>query len=77
MCTYSIDPEVLGCQMIMYFQTKIKILGKSGRVLQWEILEYVMAIWSILNQLGIFYGHLVYCKSIWYILWPHGKYDLF
>jgi hypothetical protein len=34
------------------------------RVLQWTMLVYFMAIWSILRPFGIFCGHLV-CY-IWY-----------
>jgi hypothetical protein len=25
-----------------------------------------------MEDVGIFYGHLVYFTSIWYILWPSG-----
>jgi hypothetical protein len=25
-----------------------------------------------MEDVGIFYGHLVYCTDIWYILWPFG-----
>jgi hypothetical protein len=49
------------------FQTKNSNLGKFWRVLQWKILEYFMIIWSILQLLEIFYGHLVYFVVIWYI----------
>jgi hypothetical protein len=38
------------------FQTKNPNLGK-----------YVEG--NILNNVGIFYGHLVYLMAIWYILW--------
>jgi hypothetical protein len=48
------------------FQTKN--LGKLWRALQWKILVYFMAIWSILRQFGLFYGNLVYFVAIWYIL---------
>jgi hypothetical protein len=58
-----------GCQM-MCFQTKNTNLGKFRRVLQWKMLVYFMAIWSILRQCGIFCGHLVYFMVIWYIF-PH------
>jgi hypothetical protein len=42
------------------FQTKNTSLGKFWRVLQWKMLVYVKAIWSI-------YGNLVYFVAIWYI----------
>jgi hypothetical protein len=45
-----------GCQMA-YFRTKNRNLGKFWRDL-WEV--------------GVFYGHLVYCKAIWCILRPFG-----
>jgi hypothetical protein len=33
----------------------------------WRALERKMvAIWNILGRFGIFYGHLVYFKAIWY-----------
>jgi hypothetical protein len=54
-----------GCQMVC-FQTKNTNLGKFWRVLQWKMLEYFIAIWSI------FYRHLVYFVAIWYVLWPFG-----
>jgi hypothetical protein len=31
-------------------------------------LVYFMAIWNILRPFGIFYGHLEYITSVWYIL---------
>jgi hypothetical protein len=40
------------------FQTKNTNLGKFWRVLQWKLLVYLMAIWSI-------YSHLVYFVAIW------------
>jgi hypothetical protein len=58
-------------------------LGKFGRVLQ-KMLEYFIAILSILRPFGIFmvigyfYGHWVFLWSfcifmvIWYILWLIG-----
>jgi hypothetical protein len=48
-----------------YFQTKNPNLGKFWRVLQWKILVYFMAIWSILRIFDIFYGHLVYFPPSW------------
>jgi hypothetical protein len=35
-------------------------LGKIWRVLQWMMLVYLVAIWSILRPISIFYGHLEY-----------------
>jgi hypothetical protein len=55
-----------GCQMV-YFQTKNPHLGKFWRAFKWKKLEYSMTIWNILRPFGIFYGHLVYFVSIWYI----------
>jgi hypothetical protein len=58
-----------GCQ-IEYFQTKNLNLGKLCRILQWKMLAYFMAAWSILRAFGIFvailyvYGHLVYFMVI-------------
>jgi hypothetical protein len=40
------------------------------------IHRYVMAIWSILHQLGIFYGHLVYFTLVGYSLWPFGYFNI-
>jgi hypothetical protein len=48
-----------GCQ-IVYFQTKNPNLSIFWMVLQWKILVYIMAIWYILWQFGIFCGHLEY-----------------
>jgi hypothetical protein len=36
------------------------------------MLANVMAIWYILWQFHLFYGHLVYFVVISYILWPFG-----
>jgi hypothetical protein len=62
---------------MVYFQTKNSILGKLWRILQWKILVYVMAIWSILHHFDIYCGHLVYFVVIWYIFplfgMPHPK----
>jgi hypothetical protein len=57
---------------MVHFQTKNPNLGKFGRVLQLNVLVYLMAIWYILWTFGIFYGHLVYFMDIWYILWAFG-----
>jgi hypothetical protein len=51
--------QVQGCQMVC-FQTKNFTVGKFWRVLLWKILVYFMTIWSILQPLEIFNGHLVY-----------------
>jgi hypothetical protein len=50
-----------------YFKTKNPNLGKLWSVLQWKMLVYFMAIWSILHPLGILCGHFVYFVVIWYI----------
>jgi hypothetical protein len=55
------------CQMVE-FQTKNPNLGKFWKVLQWEMMVFFMAILSILQSNGIFYGHLVHFVVIWYIL---------
>jgi hypothetical protein len=55
-----------GCQMA-HFRTKNFNLDKFLRVLQWKILVYYMAMWSILWLFNIFCGHLVYFMVIWYI----------
>jgi hypothetical protein len=48
------------CQMV-YFQTIYPSLGKFWKVLQWKMLvQYFMAILSILQQFCIFCGYLVY-----------------
>jgi hypothetical protein len=54
------------------FQTKNPNLGKFWRGLQWKILVYFMAIWSILRPFDIFYGHLVHFVVIWYIFARFG-----
>jgi hypothetical protein len=55
-----------GCQRV-YFHTKIPNLGTFWRALEWKMLVYLLAIWNILTQFGIVYGHLV-------ILWSFGTY---
>jgi hypothetical protein len=57
-----------GCQMA-YFKTKNPNLGKfwRWRFLRWKMLVYFMAIWSILQQFGLFCGHFVYFTVILYI----------
>jgi hypothetical protein len=62
-----------GCQMAN-FQTKNPNLGKFCRVLQWTMLVYFMAIWSIVDTafwynlwpFGIFYGYLIFFP-FWYV----------
>jgi hypothetical protein len=49
-----------------YFQTQNPNLGKFWRVLQWKMLVYILAIWSILQLSGIFCGHF------WYNVWSFG-----
>jgi putative copper export protein len=48
-------------------------LGKFGTVLQWKMLAYFMAIWSILKQFGKFYGLMVCFVAFWYIFSRFGK----
>jgi hypothetical protein len=45
---------------MVYFQTKITILGKFWMVLNWKVLVYVMALWSVLRPFGIFWARLVF-----------------
>jgi hypothetical protein len=59
--TSSLVDQNQGCQMV-YFQTKIKSLGKFFMVLKWNLSEYFMSS----------YGHLVYFIVIWYILGSFG-----
>jgi hypothetical protein len=40
--------------------------------LQWTMLVYCTAIWTILRPFGIFCGILEYFMVIWYILWQFG-----
>jgi hypothetical protein len=57
------------------YQTKNPNLGKFWRALDWTMLIYFMAIWTILQTFGIFYGHFgVYCMTIWYILCKFGTF---
>jgi hypothetical protein len=56
-----------GCQMVS-FQTKNPNWGKCWRALDWKMLIYFMAIWNILQTLGIFYDQLVHFVFIWYII---------
>jgi hypothetical protein len=57
----------MGC-----FQTKNPNLGKFRSSLQWKMLVYLMAIWSILQPFGLFYSHWLYFIVIWYILSRFG-----
>jgi hypothetical protein len=54
-----------GCQMA-YFQNKNPNLGNFWGLWQWKMLLYFMAIGSILRQLGLVCGHLVYFMVIWH-----------
>jgi hypothetical protein len=60
-----------GCQTAN-FQTKNPNLGKFWRVLQWRMLVYVMAIWSISPQFGRSCGHSIYFTVIWYVFSRFG-----
>jgi hypothetical protein len=57
-----------GCQMVV-FKPKNPNLGKFWRTLEWKMLVYFMAIWSILWPFGLFCSHLVYFVAIWFISW--------
>jgi hypothetical protein len=52
-----------GLPDMAYFQTKNPNLSKFCRVLQWKMLVYFMAIWSILRQFKIYF------VAIWYGSW--------
>jgi hypothetical protein len=54
------------------FQTKNPNLGKLWRDLDWKMFIYFMAIWNILQTLGIFYDNLVHFVLIWYIFSGFG-----
>jgi hypothetical protein len=70
-CTYILCGQRQGCQMV-YFQTKNPKSDKYWRVLQWKMLKYFWAIWSIFWLFGIFCGHLLYYVVIWYIFRRFG-----
>jgi hypothetical protein len=55
-----------------YFRTKNPNLGKFWMDLQWKMLVYFIAIWSILRLFVLFYGCLVYFVAIWYIFLLFG-----
>jgi hypothetical protein len=48
------------------FEPKIQFWVNFGGSVIEDLVHYV-DIWSILQSLGIFYGHLVYFVVIWYI----------
>jgi hypothetical protein len=57
-----------------FYQTKNPDLAKFWRVLQWKMLAYFTAIWSVFRPFwsilwlfGIFYGSLVYFSPVWYV----------
>jgi hypothetical protein len=64
------------------------LLGEPDRVARWYIFipkipiwvyfggPWIGKCWHILLPFGIFYGHLVYFMTIWYILWLFGIYFL-
>jgi hypothetical protein len=52
-----------GCQMAYFFKPEILI---------WVSLEGLS-----MEDVGIFYGHLVYITAIWNILWLFGIFSLF
>jgi hypothetical protein len=41
------------------FTPKNPSWGKVRKVLQWKVLVYFMAVWSILRPFGVFCGHVV------------------
>jgi hypothetical protein len=53
---------------MLKLQTKIPNLGKVWRVLQWKMLVYEIAIWSILWPFGTFYGNLAYFSPFGYVV---------
>jgi hypothetical protein len=60
-----------GCQTIS-FQTNNPNFGKFWKALDWKMLIYFMASWTILETFGIFYDHLVHLVFIWYIMSGFG-----
>jgi hypothetical protein len=50
-----------------HFQNKNPNFGQFWRALQWKMLVYLMAIWSIFRPLGIFCAHLEYFMLIFHI----------
>jgi hypothetical protein len=50
---------------MVYFQTQNPNLGKFWRVLQWKMLVYFIAIWSIFRPFGIFCGtFVIFCGNL-------------
>jgi hypothetical protein len=58
------------------FLNQNTILGKFWRVLQWKVLVYFTAIWSILRLFGIFCGHLEYFMVMYLLYFPPFWYVL-
>jgi hypothetical protein len=54
--------------------TSVYLKGLNGMVARWHIFKPKFTILEDLKMedVGIFCDHLVYCTSIWYILWPSG-----
>jgi hypothetical protein len=57
-----------------YFETKNPNMGKFWSVLQWKMLVYFVAVWSILQPFGILvtiwyiFGQMVYFFPLWYVV---------
>jgi hypothetical protein len=49
----------------MFSKPKIQFLGKFLRLLLCKMLVYFTALWSILQQFGIFCDHLVDFMVVW------------
>jgi hypothetical protein len=58
---------------MVYFQIPNPTLGKFWRALEWKLLVFFIVTRNILRTFGIFNGHLVYFRAIWYILGPFGN----
>jgi hypothetical protein len=56
---------------MVYFETKLPNLGKFWRALKWKMLVHFMAVWDILWQFGVFYGHLVIYVMVISYIFPH------
>jgi hypothetical protein len=56
-----------GCQMA-FFQTQNPNLCKFWRVLQWKMLVYFTASWSILWPFGIYFMVVWYIFPFWYVV---------
>jgi hypothetical protein len=59
------------CQMVC-FPNKNPNLDEFWRFLQWTILLYFMAIWSIFRPFGIFYCTMVYFVVMWNVFTCFG-----